>query len=298
MPWASSTPAAIGPNAGPNVVIAPIKPIYTPILFLGATASVKFMPIGTIMPVPSACSTRAATSIAKFGAKPPTMLPANSRIRDSAIRRDVRIFLYRNPATGTITAAASMYAVVTHCTVPAFTDRSRMMGFNATLRNVSLNVARNVAYPATKRTRPDLMVEVTVVLSSRSAVVAGSLVGCCGLLSYDAIPGVARVADAFGVDAPRRGPGVSHIAAAINTFATLETRNVFAAYAAYAICGAAAYGCRRAGMCRAGRLLYRNAAQGCCRNRRECRQRGPDRVIPNPLIFLDMPANEMREPHR
>jgi hypothetical protein len=31
------------------------------------------------------------------------------------------------------------------------------------------------------------------------------------------------------------------------------------------------------------------AARGRCRNGREFRQRSPDREIPNPLIFLDMP---------
>lgn len=68
---------------------------------------------------------------------------------------------------------------------------------------------------------------------------------------------------------PDAAPGFAHIAAAMNTFETLETRKTFearktfaayAAYAAYAICGAAACGCRRAGMCHAGRLLHRDAA--------------------------------------
>ncbi len=51
-------PATIGPEDGPRVVIAETMPIVVPSLSGVETVSVRFMPIGTTMPVPRACTMR------------------------------------------------------------------------------------------------------------------------------------------------------------------------------------------------------------------------------------------------
>jgi hypothetical protein len=51
--------------------------------------------------------------------------------------------------TGTNTAATSRYPVASHCTVATSTPKVPMIGVRATLRKVSLKVARNAAAAAT-----------------------------------------------------------------------------------------------------------------------------------------------------
>ena len=88
-PTDSTSPATIGPNAGPSVVMALTTPMYVPGLPFGATASVRFMPMGTIMPVPSACTTRPASSAAKLPATSPIRVPASSSASATIVRRFV-----------------------------------------------------------------------------------------------------------------------------------------------------------------------------------------------------------------
>lgn len=117
----SMSPPAMGPNAGPTNVTALTTPMYVPSLPCGATSSVRFMPMGTIMPVPSAWMQRATMSMGKLTDAAPTSVPASSST--SAMRLSLRVVTlrYRKLVTGTVTAATSIYAVETHCTSPEVT---------------------------------------------------------------------------------------------------------------------------------------------------------------------------------
>ena len=104
----SSTPPAMGPKAGPSSVTALTMPMYVPSLPCGATSSVRFIPIGTTIPVPSAWTMRAASSMGKFTAANPISVPASSKTRAAMFNGRVGISRYRKPVTGTVTAATSM----------------------------------------------------------------------------------------------------------------------------------------------------------------------------------------------
>ena len=142
-------PATIGPEDGPRVVIAETMPIVVPSLSGGETVSVRFMPIGTTMPVPRTCTMRATSTTTRSGASAPRTVPASSRPRAHRRSRCVRTERWRRPVTGTMIAAAGMQAVVTQPMAPEPTPGSCIIGVRTTLRRVSLKVARKVVAATT-----------------------------------------------------------------------------------------------------------------------------------------------------
>lgn len=119
---------------GPSVVIAPMMPMYAPSFSLGATSRVIFIPIGISIPVPSACTIRPVRSTVKFGASAPMTLPMTSSAVVPTNSFLVGMLRYAKADTGTMTAAPSIYATASHCTVATPTPVSCMIGVNAIYR--------------------------------------------------------------------------------------------------------------------------------------------------------------------
>nr|WP_028706537.1 hypothetical protein [Propionibacterium acidifaciens] len=145
-------PATIGPEDGPRVVIAETMPIVVPSLSGVETVSVRFMPIGTTMPVPRACTMRCRGPARcgdehddeVRGERAENRAGQQSRPRAHRRSRCVRTERWRRPVTGTMIAAAGMQAVVTQPMAPEPTPGSCIIGVRTTLRRVSLKVARKV----------------------------------------------------------------------------------------------------------------------------------------------------------
>ena len=84
----TSAPHTTGANAGPNVIMQPPTDRYDPSLFFGVTTRMVFIMSGMKMPVPTACTRRATSSISKLPATRPIADP--TMLNAAALKNSVR----------------------------------------------------------------------------------------------------------------------------------------------------------------------------------------------------------------
>ena len=104
----TSAPPISGPMFGANPIAMPAMPIAVPFCPLGKRVIAIDCRTGSVMPAPTACSTRPKTSTPNVGASASTMPPTrnNPNARKTTLRRERRCD--KNVTAGTVMPSTSM----------------------------------------------------------------------------------------------------------------------------------------------------------------------------------------------
>ena len=138
-------PPIVGPIAGATAITMEMTPIVRPRRSAGTTLRTVVMSNGIMIAVPTACTTRPATSIGNTTANEANSVPPVNVLiaMTNTIRSGNRTSSH--PVNGMTTAIVSMKAVVSHCAVAAVTANSTMSSGSATDMMVSLRITTNAA---------------------------------------------------------------------------------------------------------------------------------------------------------
>src|SRR5699024_10378397 len=140
-----TTPPTVGPMAGATAMTIEITPMVRPRRSAGTTLSTVVMSSGIMIAVPTAWTTRPATSIGNTTASEANTVPAVNVLiaMMKTVRSGSRTSIH--PVNGMTTAIVNMNAVVSHCAVAAVTSNSTIRSGSATDMMVSLRITTNAA---------------------------------------------------------------------------------------------------------------------------------------------------------
>ena len=145
----STTPETVGPTAGATEMTIEMLPITAPRRAGGTSVITVVISSGSMIAVPLACTTRAASRIEKPGASAAMSVPAENSAMAMPYSSRVGTRRMRNPVIGMTTDIVSRKPAVSHCPTLASTWRSIRRTGRATLMIVSLRMTTNVETSST-----------------------------------------------------------------------------------------------------------------------------------------------------
>ena len=170
----STTPDTVGPTAGATEMTIERLPMTAPRRAGGTSVITVVINSGSMIAVPLACTTRAASSTGNPGASAATSVPALNRPIAVPYRARVGTLRIRKPVIGMITDIVSRKPAVSHWPTFGETPRSVISTGRATAMIVSLRITTNVATSSTPMT-----------VRSRALIAAGAApasLGCRSVL--------------------------------------------------------------------------------------------------------------------